>query len=78
MGARAQHAPAYRHMCKLLRQWRKAAALTQRALGLRLKRPYSFVWKTEAGERRIDPIEFRAWCMACGKHPGEAIEELTR
>ena len=65
-------------MCKLLRQWRVGASLTQRALGQRLKRPYSFVWKTEAGERRIDPIEFASWCRACGKRPGEAIDEIGR
>jgi len=65
-------------MCNLLRQWRIGAALTQRALGTRLKKPYSFVWKVEAGERRIDPIEFVAWCRACRKGAGEAIEELGR
>ena len=76
MGARAQHAPRYRHMCRLLKEWRVAASLTQRALGQRLKQPYSIVWKTEAAERRIDPVEFIAWCKACGKKPSDAIEEL--
>jgi transcriptional regulator with XRE-family HTH domain len=65
-------------MCKLLRQWRVAAALTQRAMGQRMRKPYSFVWKVEAGERRIDPIEFIAWCRACGVPPGGAIEDLER
>ena len=78
MGARSQHSAAYRHMCKLLRQWRTEAALTQRAMAERLRKPYSFVWKVEAGERRIDPIEFVAWCRACGKDASLAIKELEK
>jgi hypothetical protein len=30
----------------------------------------------EIGDRRIDPVEFAAWCRACGADPGEAIREL--
>jgi transcriptional regulator with XRE-family HTH domain len=37
---------------------REAAGLTQRGLAARLKRPHSFVGRFEAGERRIDVIEF--------------------
>ena len=37
----------------------------------------SYVWKVEAGERRIDPIEFVAWCQACGVRPSKAIEQLV-
>src|SRR5688572_1847556 len=76
MGARPQHGPTYRRMCGLLRGWRRDAGLTQRSLALRLRRPHSFVWKTEAGERRMDPVEFVAWCRACGVPPAEAIERL--
>lgn len=76
MGARAQHAPLYRQMCERLRLWRCDAGLTQRALAERLRRPHSYVWKSEAGERRIDPIEFIAWCRACGLVPARAIEQL--
>jgi transcriptional regulator with XRE-family HTH domain len=37
---------------------REAAALTQRELAAKLGRSNSFVWKIEAGERRIDVLEF--------------------
>ena len=37
-----------------------------------------FVWKVETGERRIDPIEFIAWCRACGLQPSKVIDELER
>lgn len=63
-------------MCELLRQWRADAVLTQRALAERLGKPHSYVWKVESAERRIDPIEFAAWCRACGVRPGRGIEQL--
>jgi transcriptional regulator with XRE-family HTH domain len=65
-------------MCKWLRQWRDDAGLTQRGLAQKLRRQYSYVWKTEAGERRMDPIEFIAWCRACGVSPAKAIDQLER
>ena len=58
------------------RSWREEAGLTQRALGAKLKKPHSFVHKSEIGDRRIDPIELIAWCKACGKDPAFALHEL--
>ena len=63
-------------MCELLKSWRIQTQFTQRALAKQLRKPYSYVWKIEAGERRIDPIEFVAWCMACGVEPSRAIKQL--
>jgi transcriptional regulator with XRE-family HTH domain len=37
---------------------REAAGLSQREFAARLGRSNSFVWKIEAGERRIDVLEF--------------------
>ena len=37
----------------LLRRCRLAAGLTQRDLASRLKKPHSYVYKVETGERRI-------------------------
>ena len=76
MGTRVQHAPAYKKLCRLLREQRESAGLTIRALGIKLKKPYSFVSKVERGERRIDPVEFVAWCRACGSEPSRAIQEV--
>ena len=77
MAPRSQHTAAYREMCGLLRRQRHAAGLTIRELGVKLGKPYSFVSKVERGERRIDPIEFIAWCKACGVKPAEAIQALA-
>jgi predicted transcriptional regulator len=78
MGARAQHSPAYRRLCQLLRRWRTDSDLTQRALASRLRKPASFVHKTEVGDRRIDPVEMVAWCRACEVDPLDAMRELVR
>lgn len=37
---------------------RQKAGLTQRDLAKKLGREHSFVWRIEAGERRLDVIEF--------------------
>jgi transcriptional regulator with XRE-family HTH domain len=78
MGATALHTPRYRRMCAQLRAWRLEAGLTQRALAAKLKRPYSFVYKTENAERRIDPLEFIDWARAAGVERLEALRQLER
>jgi len=45
-------------------------------LALKLKKPPSFVHKCEVGDRRIDPLEFIAWCRACGIDPSKGIKEV--
>ena len=59
----------------LLKQWRIDAGLTQRSIGERLRKPNSYVSKVEAGDRRIDPLEFVQWCRACGVDPLKKLEE---
>ena len=76
MAAKPQHKQAYRKMCGMLRTMRSDAGLTQRALGRLLKMHNTMVHRSEIGDRRIDPVEFAAWCRACGADPGEAIQEL--
>jgi transcriptional regulator with XRE-family HTH domain len=76
MGSSGLHRLPYRRFCRLLREWREAAGLTQRAMAARLRRPASYVHKSEVGERRIDPLEFIEWCRACGVDPGEAIRKI--
>jgi len=47
---------------ELMTSARKAAGLTQQELATKLGKPQSFVAKYEAGERRIDVVEFVAIC----------------
>ena len=47
-----------RELIRNLVSTRSQAGLTQRDLAARLKRPHSFVGRIEAGERRVDVVEF--------------------
>jgi transcriptional regulator with XRE-family HTH domain len=62
----------------MLRDWRQNAELTQRDLAKRLKKPASYVAKSELGERRIDPVEMVLWCRACQVKPADGMAELDR
>lgn len=63
-------------MCAMLRRMRTDAGLTQRDLAEKLRMHNTMVHRSEIGDRRIDPVEFSAWCRACGADPGEMIREL--
>jgi transcriptional regulator with XRE-family HTH domain len=52
------HTRAYQALLEALVEGRDAADLTQTELGKRLGRRQSFMSKVEAGERRLDVIEF--------------------
>lgn len=47
--------------------------MTQRALAKKLGKPPSYVHKTEIGDRRMDPMEFIAWCRACKLDPPTSL-----
>ena len=61
------------------RDCRTAVGITsQRALALKLRKPHSYVYKSEIGDRRIDPLEFIAWCRACKRAPTRSLSEIER
>jgi transcriptional regulator with XRE-family HTH domain len=47
----------YKEFLKRLKKARLDAGFTQAEVALRLKKPQSYVSKTESGERRLDIIE---------------------
>jgi transcriptional regulator with XRE-family HTH domain len=61
----------------LLVSAREGAGLTQRDLAARLRRPRSFVGRMEAGERRIDVIEFIEIVRALDGDPRELFGKLV-
>lgn len=73
---RGFHTPQYKALCKLLCALRKEAGLSQRDLAKKLNMSNAIVGKMEIGDRRIDPIEFAAWCKATGVTPCKALERL--
>lgn len=76
MPQKAQQSRHYRHIPKLLRDLRERAALTQRELGKRLRKPQSWVYNCETANRRVDVAEFIAWTRACDAEPREAFTRL--
>ena len=66
MATKSQHAAAYQRLPPFLRMLRGEAELTQRELGKKLKKPQSWVYNCETGNRRVDVTEFIAWVRACG------------
>jgi len=78
MITKAQHNATYRKILPLLKKMREDAGLNQRALGWELRKPQSWVSRTEIGERRIDVLEFAAWASACGVDPVQALKVVAR
>ncbi len=70
----AQH----RALIATIIQARKAAGLTQRQLANKLKRSNSFVWKIEAGERRVDLLEFIEIARCLDQDPLQMFSRLLR
>ena len=60
---KSAHTPHYEKILAELVAMRKKAGLTQRQLAKKLNREYSFVWRIETGERRLDLVEFYWVCI---------------
>jgi transcriptional regulator with XRE-family HTH domain len=71
------HSKPYRALLTQLIAARKAAGLTQDELAKRLRKPQSFVAKTEKGERRLDVVEFVQIAKALRAEPGKLINAIT-
>lgn len=54
----------YNYFLDCLRETREKAGLTQGQLAERLGETQSFISKCERGERRIDVVELREFCLA--------------
>jgi hypothetical protein len=76
--AKAQHALQYKRLPQFLRSLRESAGLTQRELGTKLKKPQSWVYNCETGNRRVDVVEFSLWVEACGSRPEEELAAFRK
>ena len=74
---RSHFDPVSARLRRHLREMRLRAGLTQAALGKRLNHTQQWVYKYEAGERRLDVIEFIEIARAIGFDPGEFISTFT-
>ncbi|GHU07447.1 hypothetical protein AGMMS50225_04380 [Betaproteobacteria bacterium] len=57
--------PSHLTLRAQLRELRENSGLTQVQLAQRLGKPQSYVSKVESGERNMDFLEVRAYCLAC-------------
>lgn len=76
MATKSQHAAAYRRLPAFLRMLREEAGLTQRGMGQRLRKPQSYVYNSETGNRRVDVSEFVVWANACRIAPLNAFRRF--
>lgn len=68
--------PQHRELLRRLIDARRSAGLTQHEVAHRLRRHQSFVAKYEAGERRIEVVEFVQICRAIGVSPEHLLTKL--
>jgi transcriptional regulator with XRE-family HTH domain len=68
----------HRALISAIVEARHAAGLTQRQLAAKLKRSNSFVWKIEAGERRVEVLEFIEIARCLNADPAELLNRALR
>jgi transcriptional regulator with XRE-family HTH domain len=78
MATKSQHASAYQPLPEFLRALREEAELTQRELGQRMKKPQSWIYNCETGNRRVDVTEFIAWAKCCDIEPTDAFARFLQ
>jgi transcriptional regulator with XRE-family HTH domain len=57
--------PSHTLLRAKLREMREQAGITQVRLAAELGKPQSYVSKVESGERKMDFLEVRDYCVAC-------------
>jgi len=67
----------HQNLVNILVEARGKAGMTQRDLAARIKRPHSFVGRMEAGERRVDVVEFIEIVRVLGADPRELFGRLV-
>ena len=76
--ARNTYLPETTALKELLRDIREKAGLWQVDLADAIGRPQSFISEYEAGQRRLDLVELREVCLACGTTLRKLVDEYER
>jgi transcriptional regulator with XRE-family HTH domain len=76
--AKSIHTRQHKAFRELLKNVRTEKGLTQEDLARRLKRSQSFVAKCEVGERKLEVLELRQWCLAVGISLSAFIRRFER
>ena len=64
----------HRKLVGWLKQQRPSRKMTMRDLASGLDKPHSFVAKVEQGERRLDVLEYVAYCNSLGVSPLKGLK----
>ncbi|WP_407353369.1 helix-turn-helix domain-containing protein [Luteimonas sp. R10] len=78
MPVKSIHRSEYKDLLELLREIRKKADLTQTDLAKLLGRSQSYVSEVECGVRRIDLLQLRDFCLACGQDPTAFVRRFEK
>lgn len=73
---KSQHRPEYKAVLATLLEMREEADLLQSELGKKLGRSQSYVSMAERGAIRLDALQLRDWCHACGTTLAAYVEKL--
>lgn len=66
----------YAALCRLLRETREKAGLTQVELAEKIGETQSYVSKVERGERRLDLVQLQVFCRAMKKTLSAFVTEF--
>ena len=78
MPTKSIHKSEYSILLRRLRALRTTAGLTQVDLSTALQRPQSYVSDVERGSRRMDLLQLRELCHACGQSLTEFVDEFEQ
>lgn len=70
------HRPEYKAVLETLLDIREQADLLQSELAKKLGRSQSYVSMAERGAIRLDALQLRDWCTACGTTLAAYVEKL--
>jgi transcriptional regulator with XRE-family HTH domain len=70
------HSTSYKRFLRHVKGIRLSVGLTQEQLAAKLSKPQTYVSKSENGERRLDLIEWLAFCKACDHDPKDFLDRL--
>lgn len=76
MPSKSIHKAEYQIMLQKLRDIRTRAGLTQVELSEALERSQSYVSDVERGVRRMDLLQLRDYCKACGVRLSNFVKQL--
>jgi transcriptional regulator with XRE-family HTH domain len=70
--------PAHRALIQAVKEAREALGLSQREFAEKMGESNNFVWRVEAGERRVDIVEFIKLAKALEVDPIALFRRIVR